>query len=780
MTITALSDAELLGQARDGDEAAFTELYVRHQAAALRLASTYKRVGDPDDLVNGAFERVLGAIRRGTGPTESFRAYLFVTLRRLAAEQGQTPADRSLDEVPEPVADEADAPELARADRELITQAFESLPDRWQAVLWHTAVEGRQPKELAAVLGVSANAAAAMSYRAREKLRQAYLQAHLLASPAPEHEPYRSQLGAYVRDGLSTRDRAAVQAHLDSCEPCRDLVAELTDVNRMLVRSVVPLFLLVGGSGALAAAGAAAAAAGTADAAGKGSAAGTAAGGIGSKLKHLAPTVGNVAAIAAVVAGVVGLGLAAGRGQTGPLNKAADAADIGAAGGSRSGSGGSGVGGGSDSGSSLFGSGDFGIGSLDGDFASFAGDTGSSLFGSRSGRSSRTGRFDTPPPSSRRTTPTGSNRATSPASGGTTPAPTPPQGGTTPPPGPGPGPGPGPVTPTPPPLTFASSTWTPSAVGQGALAFTIGERGAPDNLTASAFQARAGLTGTAGVTAADQADPAPLRVQVALTPGARAFPDTALDSRCSAPATAPDGTQTIDCSLVQPPTGGTERFSFLLQVDAPEQTAMLRLYRGDALEAELPAAVPLEQYQAGLDLTDPTWSPYTTNGRPLPAGRIGVGAANAGTRTIPGATVRITLGGDAGFVPPVLFTDLVPSEFLDLLALPPALRQRLETEILDPLPAGCAVEGWNPPAPAPGVGWGSVLQGGLPTTIVCQVGDLAPGATPSFAGLLVATHPLYHTGTGKDGTATVTLELQGTVVATRTLPLTGGGNDPDG
>src|SRR5262245_62970651 len=139
MTITALTDAELLDQARGGDDAAFTELYVRHQAAAHRLASTYTRVSDPDDLVNGAFERVLGAIRRGGGPTESFRAYLFVTLRRLAGEKGERPADQSIEEVPEPVGDAAGAPELAQADREMITQAFESLPERWQAVLWHTA-----------------------------------------------------------------------------------------------------------------------------------------------------------------------------------------------------------------------------------------------------------------------------------------------------------------------------------------------------------------------------------------------------------------------------------------------------------------------------------------------------------------------------------------------------------------------------------------------------------------------------------------------------------------
>jgi hypothetical protein len=74
MPATALSDAELLDQARNGDEAAFTELYVRHQAAALRLASTYRRLGDPEVLVNQAFEQVLAVVRRGSGPTDAFRA----------------------------------------------------------------------------------------------------------------------------------------------------------------------------------------------------------------------------------------------------------------------------------------------------------------------------------------------------------------------------------------------------------------------------------------------------------------------------------------------------------------------------------------------------------------------------------------------------------------------------------------------------------------------------------------------------------------------------------
>src|SRR4029450_3803201 len=103
MPATALSDAELLDQARNGDEAAFTELYVRHQPAAAGLASTYRRLGDPEDLVNEAFEKVPAAGRRAAGPPAAFGAYLFGTLRRLAAEHDERPAGQPLDNVPESV-----------------------------------------------------------------------------------------------------------------------------------------------------------------------------------------------------------------------------------------------------------------------------------------------------------------------------------------------------------------------------------------------------------------------------------------------------------------------------------------------------------------------------------------------------------------------------------------------------------------------------------------------------------------------------------------------------
>lgn len=242
--MTILSDVELLECARDGDQAALAELYVRHRAVARRVAFTACRQGDPDDLVNEAFEKVFAAVRRQAGPTDAFRAYLFVTIRRLAARQSSRNRDEPHDEVPEPVAAAADAGDLDPSEREMITWAFSTLPDRWQAVLWHTAVEGHHPRDIASALGMSSNAVSALAYRAREKLRQAYLQAHLQAAPRPECEPHRSALGAYVRNGLGKRERTTVKGHVDHCASCQSLLAELDGVNHMLARSVLPIFLV--------------------------------------------------------------------------------------------------------------------------------------------------------------------------------------------------------------------------------------------------------------------------------------------------------------------------------------------------------------------------------------------------------------------------------------------------------------------------------------------------------------------------------------------------------
>jgi RNA polymerase sigma factor (sigma-70 family) len=266
-------DAKLLNMVRAGDSGAFAQLYQRHQAAARRLARELVRTStEVDDAVAETFARVLDVTRRGGGPTDAFRPYMLTVLRRvcydrLRAQRAQVPTDAGR------MPDQGEAfsdPAVAELDSSLIVRAFLSLPERWRAVLWHTEIEDESPAEVGPVFGLSRNAVAALKLRAREGLRQAYLQMHIARVNRQECRPVAGRLGAFVRDELSKRDTSMVTEHLAGCADCRAACAELTDVNAALRGVVAPIFLgtaaasyLSGGSRG-AAAGSAAAGGGTA------------------------------------------------------------------------------------------------------------------------------------------------------------------------------------------------------------------------------------------------------------------------------------------------------------------------------------------------------------------------------------------------------------------------------------------------------------------------------------------------------------------------------------
>jgi predicted anti-sigma-YlaC factor YlaD len=70
-----------------------------------------------------------------------------------------------------------------------------------------------------------------LAYRAREGLRQAYLQAHLGQAAAEHCRATVDRLGAWTRRGLSKRDTALVRAHLAECGQCPALAADLAELN---------------------------------------------------------------------------------------------------------------------------------------------------------------------------------------------------------------------------------------------------------------------------------------------------------------------------------------------------------------------------------------------------------------------------------------------------------------------------------------------------------------------------------------------------------------------
>lgn len=236
-------DAQLITGVREGDISAYGELYQRHVGAAHNLARQLARSGaDADDLVSEAFGKVLDTLRAGRGPDSAFRAYLLTALRHTAYDK--TRKDRKVelaDDIttavnPLLVSKPFNDTVMTTQERILAARAFARLPERWQAVLWHTEIEGKSPADTAPELGLTANGVSALAYRAREGLRQAYLQVHLTESSAKRCEPTVERLGAWIRSGLSNREAHQVEEHLDGCESCRALSVELAEINNSAFR----------------------------------------------------------------------------------------------------------------------------------------------------------------------------------------------------------------------------------------------------------------------------------------------------------------------------------------------------------------------------------------------------------------------------------------------------------------------------------------------------------------------------------------------------------------
>jgi RNA polymerase sigma factor (sigma-70 family) len=329
------ADAQLIEWMRGGDDSAYEELYRRHADAVRRYARTCCRdAHTADDLTAEVFARMLQAVRGGSGPEYAVRAYLLTSVRRVAAQWTKSARREQLvDDFAVFAAESARGSDVSEADtldlgadvramheaeRSLAMQAFRSLPERWQAVLWHTEVEDESPSEVATLFGLDANGTRVLASRAREGLKQAYLQAHVSASLIDDKEcaRYADQLGGYARRKLRIRAERGLRKHLEECAKCRLAAAQIEEVAAG-IPAVVPvavigwfgaagyakaLGIIAGGAG-VGAAGAAAAAGGSSGGAGGGGGA-AASEGLGAPVKA-----GIAAGVVAVAAAALALAL---------------------------------------------------------------------------------------------------------------------------------------------------------------------------------------------------------------------------------------------------------------------------------------------------------------------------------------------------------------------------------------------------------------------------------------------------------------------------------------
>ncbi|GAB3963266.1 hypothetical protein GCM10029978_020520 [Actinoallomurus acanthiterrae] len=239
-----IEDAELTRRVRDGDDRAAEELYRRHHRAVLSYAARLSH--DPqtaEDLASEAFARTLRTVRSGSGgPSGTWRPYLYAVVRNTASAWARSARRQVL------TSEFADVPAESEADpedgtRELAARAYESLPERWKTVLWHTVIEEESPDQVAGVLGTTRNNVNVLAFRAREGLRRAYLKAHLTTVTSPECHAYADRIAVAVRKP-GNRLPHALRQHLDSCPRCSRAHTDLLDLNTTL-RAAIPFALLV-------------------------------------------------------------------------------------------------------------------------------------------------------------------------------------------------------------------------------------------------------------------------------------------------------------------------------------------------------------------------------------------------------------------------------------------------------------------------------------------------------------------------------------------------------
>jgi RNA polymerase sigma factor (sigma-70 family) len=242
------TDAELAARAAAGQSAAFDELYRRHAESAWRVAQAVAaNADDAADAVAEAFINVFQALPTGRLTHDvPFRAYLLKATRNAAIDtlrrSQRVQPTGELASLEEPTCAAGPSERVVIGEEvALVAGAFRSLPERWRSVLWMTEIEGMPAREVAGVLGMSANAVAQLSLRARAGLRRNYLQAHVTNGVSRGCRETVDRLGAYVAGALPRRDIAKVERHVDECDECRARLADIEDLGTTLRRLVLPI-----------------------------------------------------------------------------------------------------------------------------------------------------------------------------------------------------------------------------------------------------------------------------------------------------------------------------------------------------------------------------------------------------------------------------------------------------------------------------------------------------------------------------------------------------------
>ena len=248
---TTADDLTLVEAARAGDRLAFGVLYLRHHAAAWRVACVVSRFSPDAELaVIEGFTRVFSALPRKAEQFASvgvsFRPYLLACVRQVALDRARA-AGRA-DASPGPLAGLAPNGELVLSSLEhhVARGALAALPERSRTTLWLSEVEAMTPAEIASLMGRRPDEIPALVGQARQDLHtasQAILCGHEVRSDCRFTV---ANLETYEAGTLDPAKGVLVRSHLDICPTCRMRLGEMANGPATLA-AAVPAAPLLGG-----------------------------------------------------------------------------------------------------------------------------------------------------------------------------------------------------------------------------------------------------------------------------------------------------------------------------------------------------------------------------------------------------------------------------------------------------------------------------------------------------------------------------------------------------
>jgi len=169
-------EARLIRRAQQGDPAAFTEIYDRHQPAIYRYI--YYRVGDvatAEDLTSEVFVRLVEGIDRFVYRGRPLLAWLYTIARNLVTDHRRRTGQATMLPLDEQLVAEAgdleQAAERGLAQRRLAAALVHLTEDQRQVIVLKF-IEGLDNEETARILGKSVGAVKSLQHRALAALRR--------------------------------------------------------------------------------------------------------------------------------------------------------------------------------------------------------------------------------------------------------------------------------------------------------------------------------------------------------------------------------------------------------------------------------------------------------------------------------------------------------------------------------------------------------------------------------------------------------------------------------